>query len=334
MRKRALITGIAGQDGYYMNEFLMNRGYEVAGIDSKILPATETSPSSSTGPIYGGSIGDTKFIEKVLEDFCPNEIYHFAALSNVVESYEKAETTYEINALASYKFLSAVAKFVPAAKVYLAGSSEMFGNPSSSPQTEDTPFAPVSPYGWSKVAMFYGAKSIRMSKEQFNAVGITYNHESERRPPNFVTQKICQGLVSIAEGRQSELVLGNLAAIRDWGYAGDYVEAMWQVLQLDSAQDLIIATGVGHTVEEFVNAAANALGLPLFWEGNETSRVARNNKGKMIIRVSPDFYRPQESSPLVGDASRLRRLTPWSPKTTFEQLVEKMVQHAFAEVPR
>lgn len=334
MGQRALITGIAGQDGYFLAKLLLEKGYKVFGLSN--IPIRKLFPTDSL--VYDkidvkiGDLLDQKFLKQLLLDMLPDEIYHFAAQSNVGESYNNVQETYRVNTVGSIQLFELAYHLVPHAKIYFAGSSEMFGNAPDNPQSEQTPFRPKSPYGMSKVAAYYSAKYHRESCGHFIATGITFNHESERRPLDFVTQKVSYGLSKIHAGIEKKLQLGNLNTIRDWGFAGDYVEAMWLLLQQDIPMDAVIATGVGRTVEQLCNAVAHSLGMNLVWEGEGITRIARNDFGDVVIESAAEFFRESEKIPLIGNPEFITRETGWKPTTSFEQLVNRMVKHAIAAV--
>lgn len=326
MKRRALITGIGGQDGYFLAKLLLEKEYEVFGLSSS--PLVNLFPTDSKVyanlSVYSGDLLDQKLIVRILSEVKPDEIYHFAAQSNVGKSYFHVPETYRVNTVGSLQLFESAHQIVPEARIYFSGSSEMFGDAPFSPQDESTPFRPKSPYGMSKVAAYYSAKYHKESTGQFIATGITYNHESERRPAEFVTQKICRGLYGIAQGSKQPLVLGNLQTIRDWGFAGDYVEAMWKLLQHAKPIDAVIATGIGSTVQEFVDLAARALNLELSWSGAGATQKATLN-GEVAVYVAQEFYRPSEKVPLIGNPAYILKETGWKPTYALSQLVNRMI---------
>ncbi len=326
--KRALITGIAGQDGSYLAELLLDRGYKVFGIDQE---GTLREPVRlwrikhliDSIELYSASVEDYSRIANVIREIKPDECYHLAAKSYVDYSFDDVFSIMNTNFHGTHSVLSAILDNAPECRFYFAGSSEMFGNAPYSPQTEETPFNPRSPYGISKVASFYLARNFRDNHGIFACSGISYNHESERRGYEFATRKITFTVAKIKTGTENELRLGNLDARRDWGYSPDYVEAMWLMLQQEKPDDYILATGETHSVREFVERAFSCVGLN--WED--------------YVVVDERFYRPAEAHELRGDASKARERLGWSPRVTFDDLVVRMVQHdmelasADAELP-
>jgi GDPmannose 4,6-dehydratase len=282
----ALITGMSGQDGSYLSEHLLSHGYEVHG------PAFDVT--------------DAAAVRSAVTSLQPDECYHLAA-QTVVNGEELA--TVQVNVSGTLHILEALRREQPGCRLFLAGSSEMFGNVNVSPQNESTPFRPRNVYGVSKVAAWQLMRVYREQHGLFTCCGILYNHESPRRGEQFVTRKITRAAARIKQGRQSELTLGNLDAVRDWGHARDYVRAMWQMLQQPAPDDYVVATGLGRTVREFVQAAFDAVGLE--WE--------------RYVHVAPEFYRPLEAVPFIGDAAKARQSLGWSPETTLEELVGEMV---------
>lgn len=304
--KRALITGITGQDGSYLAELLAAKNYEIHGFarrGSKPLPGVHVT-------YHYGDLTDPAAIRLAIEQSEPEEVYHLGAQSHVKASFEQPHYTFESTGLSTHFLLEAVKKVVPRARVYQAASSEMFGI-ARAPQSETTPLHPRSPYAIAKVFAFHSARLHREAYSIFAANGILFNHESERRPETFVTRKITRAVGRIKHGLQTELHLGNLAARRDWGFAGDYVEAMWRMLQQDAPNDFVVATGETHSVSEFVELAFAHAGLD--W--------------KKHVRYDARLERPAEVPDLCGDASRARAMLGWEPKVRFPQLVARMVEH-------
>jgi len=322
MIKKALITGITGQDGSYLAEFLLKKGYEVHGIVRRI--AAE-DPSERLGRInhligkvklHSGSIENYAIVFNIINKVRPDECYHLAAQSFVKDSFEDEFSTMHQNINGTNYILSALKNIVPKCRVYFAASSEMFGDVTETPQTEKTPFWPRSPYGISKLAGYHLVKNYRESYDMFACSGILFNHESPRRGFEFVTRKITRTACKIKLGLASELVLGNLDAKRDWGYSKEYIEAMWLMLQQDKPDDFVIATGETHTVGEFCKAAFEHLGLDY----------------KDYVKVDPSFYRPAEIHLLCGDMKKAKKILKWKPKTTFKELVQLMVESDLKEL--
>lgn len=317
-KRRALITGITGQDGSYLAEFLLGKGYEVFGIIRRSssfntgridhLYQDPHEPDTRVRLIYGDMTDGTS-LRKALADVMPDEVYNLAAQSHVRVSFDQPEYTVEVVALGTLRLLDAIKEVVPKARFYQASSSEMFGNAVEIPQSERTPFRPRSPYACAKVYAFYQTVNYREAYNLFACNGILFNHESPRRGETFVTRKITRAATRIKLGLQKKLYLGNLDACRDWGYAGDYVEAMWLMLQQDQPDDYVIATGETHSVKEFLQEAFGLLGL-------EWTRY---------VAIDPRYFRPTEVPVLVGDASRARKKLGWEPKVTFKELVKMMV---------
>ena len=329
--KVALITGITGQDGSYLAEFLLSKGYEVHGIIRR-------SSSMNTGRInhiynnpklhlHYGDVTDSLSIMNVLKKHNPSEIYNLAAQSHVKVSFETPEYTATVDALGTLKILESVRIFNmdKTCKIYQASTSEMFGLVQETPQKETTPFYPRSPYGVAKLYAYWITKNYRESYDMFCCSGILFNHESPRRGFNFVTKKIVDGLEAISAGRQECLYMGNLNALRDWGHAKDYVRAMWLMLQQDKPDDFVIATGKQYSVKDFIAKCAPYFYLDIRWEGEGLNEVGINaNTGKVIIRVDPKYFRPAEVETLLGDPSKAKSVLGWEPEYTFDALVEDM----------
>jgi len=315
MTKKALITGISGQDGSFLAEFLLKKGYEVHGIVQRVeLEDAERYlwrilPVLKQLKLHTASIESYPSMFRVLQAVSPQECYHLAAQSFVSYSVDDEFSTLNTNINGTHYLLSAIKEATPDCRFYFAGSSEMFGRAESSPQNESTPFHPRSAYGISKVTGYYLTRNYRESYGLFTCNGILYNHESERRGSEFVTRKISGGVARIKLGLKQELRLGNLDARRDWGYSPDYIEAMWLMLQQPEPDDYVIATGEAHSVKDFVEIAFSYVGLD--WQ-------------KYVV-IDENLYRPAEAVMLVGDASKAKRVLGWSPKVRFHELVEKMV---------
>lgn len=328
-QKRALITGITGQDGSYLAEFLLGKGYRVFGL----MRRTSTDSRGRIPPeaakkitFIHGSMTDGASLEAALRQARPDEIYNLAAQSHVGVSFTCPWETFEIDYYGVGRLLRASLRICPTARIYQASTSEMFGR-SKPPQNEKTPFDPLSPYAEAKVKAYEDfVLPYRSRHGMFIASGILFNHESPRRGEDFVTRKITLGLVRFCLGDRTTLELGNLNAKRDWGYAPEYVAAMWRMLQKKKPDDFVIATGETHTVREFVKAAAVALHVPLRWSGKGLAEVAKDDKGRVVVRINPKFYRPTDVEYLSGDARKAERILGWKPKVTFTELVRLMAE--------
>ena len=336
--KKALITGITGQDGAYLAEFLLIKGYEVHGIKRR-------SSSFNTARIdhiyqdpheadvrffmHYGDLTDATNLIRIIQQVQPDEIYNLAAQSHVQVSFETAEYTANADALGSLRLLEAIRilNLENKTRFYQASTSELFGKVQEVPQRETTPFYPRSPYAAAKLYAYWITINYREAYNIFACNGILFNHESPLRGETFVTRKITRAVARIKLGFQDMLYLGNLNAERDWGYAGDFVEAMWLILQQDQGDDYVIATGQSHSVREFVEKAFQEVGISIEWEGtgiNETGKSAET--GKILIQVDPRYFRPTEVVSLLGDASKARSKLGWEPVVSFDELVKKMVQ--------
>jgi GDPmannose 4,6-dehydratase len=320
--KRALITGIGGQDGSYLAELLLDKGYEVHGIvrrssaiNTRRLDSIYHDPHDPGSPffLHYGDITDSSVLATILRKYDPHEVYHLAAQSHVQVSFELPEYTAEVTGVGTIRLLEAIRQHHSPVRFYQASSSEMFGS-APPPQNEDTPFHPRSPYGVAKVFSYWTTVNYRESYGMFAANGILFNHESPRRGETFVTRKISRAVARIATGRQEHLYLGNLDAKRDWGFAGDYVEAMWRMLQADEPGDFVIATGEAHTVREFCELAFARVDLD--WE--------------RYVRIDERYYRPAEVDHLRGDATKAARVLGWKPQISFPELVALMVDEDIA----
>ena len=336
MVKKALITGITGQDGSYLAELLLEKGYEVHGIirrsssfNTQRIEHIFQDPHIERARLilHYGDLSDSSNLSRLIDSIKPDEIYNLAAQSHVRVSFDMPEYTGDVVALGTLRLLDAIRESGVKTKFYQASSSEMFGMVQHVPQTEETPFYPRSPYGVAKVYGYWITKNYRESYDLFACNGILFNHESPRRGETFVTRKITRGLSRIKLGVDSILYLGNLEAKRDWGYAKDYVEGMWMMLQQDQPDDYVLATNETHTVREFVEACAKALGFDLEWRGEGLEEEAIDKKtGNVIIRIDENYFRPAEVDLLIGDYSKAKRQLGWEPKVTFESLAELMVK--------
>ena len=344
--KVALVTGITGQDGSYLAELLLKKGYTVHGIRRRSsLFNTARIDHLYQDPhlpgcrffLHYGDLTDSTSLIRIVEETQPAEIYNLAAQSHVAVSFEEPEYTAESDAVGTLRLLEAIRilRLQKKTRFYQASTSEMFGLVKETPQKETTPFHPRSPYGVAKLYAHWIAVNYREAFGVYASSGILFNHESPRRGETFVTRKITRALARIKLGLQAKLYLGNLDARRDWGHARDYVEAMWLMLQQDAAEDYVVATGEQHSVREFVEAAAKELGMRLEWKGKGGSEVAVW-EGRKIVEVDPRYYRPAEVDTLLGDASKARKRLGWKPKTGFRQLVQEMaradLELALAEV--
>jgi len=330
MAKKALITGITGQDGSYLAEFLLEKGYEVYGLYRRSSNDPFVRISSGVKQqikLLEGCLRDRSAVQKAVEEAAPDEIYNLAAQSDVGDSFKIPEETWETNYDGVRRLVRAAMDVNPRVKIYQASTSEMFGT-TPPPQDESSPFNPVSPYAKAKTAAHEDiVVKYRERHGLFICSGILFNHESPRRGLHFVTRKITHSLAKIKLGLQDCLELGNLQAQRDWGFAGDYVEAMWLMLQQDAPEDFVVATGISHTVEQFVELAAQYLAISTIrWVGDGIDQHGLDQKDKIIVKVNPSFFRPHEVNHLLGNANKARRNLSWRPKVSFEPLVKKMAK--------
>jgi GDPmannose 4,6-dehydratase len=331
MPKRALITGIRGQDGAYLARFLLKRGYEVWGADRRSGDSSwwrlrELGIAADINFVYMDLMEQTNVID-VIKKLRPDEVYNLAAQSFVTASFEQPYVTTEVNSLGVLRLLEAIRHFSPETRFYQASTSEMFGKVQTVPQNEKTPFYPRSPYAISKLYAHWMTVNYREAYGLFACSGILFNHESPLRGLEFVTRKITYGVARIKNRLQDKIVLGNLNAKRDWGYAKEYVEAMWLMLQQDQPDDYVVASGKSHTVREFAEMAFRAVDIDIVWEGEGVNEKGRDAKtGRVLVEVSPEFFRPAEVEALIGDASKAREKLGWTPKTSLEELVQIMVE--------
>lgn len=339
MIKRALITGITGQDGSYLAEFLIKKGYEVYGIarrsssfNRERLRSIYDYAHEKTGKLVldYGDMTDSSSILRILQKVKPHEVYHLAAQSHVKISFEIPEYTANGDALGTLRILEAIKNLsmIKDVRFYNASTSELYGKAQETPQTEKTRFYPRSPYGIAKLYSHWITINFREAYGMFCCNGILFNHESERRGENFVSKKITQQVAKIKLGIEKDLVLGNLDAKRDWGYAPEYVEAMWLMLQQDIPEDFVIATGEAHSVREFVEKTFRIVGMDIRWEGRGINEKGIDSKtGKPLVRVDSRYFRPAEVDELLGDPSYARKKLGWKPKTSFDELVKIMVNY-------
>ena len=333
--KKALITGITGQDGSYLAEFLLEKGYEVHGIvrRASVSNTQRIDHLIRAGRItlHGGDMADSSSIIRIVSAVRPDEIYNLAAQSHVQVSFDAPEYAGDVDALGVLRILEAVhiLGLEKTCRVYQASTSELFGKVEECPQRETTPFHPYSPYAVAKQYGYWIVKEYREAYGIYACNGILFNHESERRGENFVTRKITLAAARIACGLQEKLYLGNLDSLRDWGYAKDYVECMWRMLQRDVADDYVVATGVQHSVREFAEMAFRNNGIELRWEGTGLEEKGIDKAtGKVLVEVSPDFFRPTDVVNLWGDPTKARTVLGWNPrKTSYEQLAKIMAEH-------
>jgi GDPmannose 4,6-dehydratase len=344
--KAALITGVTGQDGSYLAEFLLGKGYEVHGIKRRASSFNtdrvdhlyqDPHESRTKFFLHYGDVTDSTNLIRVIQDVQPDEIYNLAAQSHVAVSFETPEYTANADALGALRILEAIRilRMVERVRFYQASTSEMYGLARETPQNEQTPFVPRSPYAVAKLYAYWITVNYREAYGVHGCNGILFNHESPERGETFVTRKVTRGLARIKVGLQKQLFLGNLNARRDWGHAKDHVEAQWLILQHDQADDYVIATGEQHSVREFVDRAAGKLGMKLEWRGDGTDQTARLAEdldgdpklraGTTIVRIDPRYFRPTEVDTLLGDASKARSRLNWRPKISFDELVEEMV---------
>ena len=338
--KKALITGITGQDGSYLAEFLLEKGYDVHGtIRRSSVDFRERIAHLEGKPhfhLHYADLSDSMSILQVVNKVKPDEIYNLAAQSHVQVSFDSPEFTADVDATGVLRVLEAVRQcsLTETCRIYQASTSELYGKVEEVPQNENTPFHPYSPYAVAKLYGFWIVKEYREAYNMFCCSGILFNHESERRGETFVTRKITLAAARIAQGKQDKLYLGNLSSLRDWGYAKDYVECMWLILQHDKPEDLVIATGVQHSVRDFCYLAFKHVGIELEFVGEgEDEKGIDKATGKVLIEVSPDFYRPTDVVNLWGDPSKAVKELGWNPaKTSFEELVRIMVEADMAKV--
>lgn len=340
--KKALITGITGQDGSYLAELLLEKGYEVHGIIRR-------SSSFNTGRIdhfykdphlsgvklflHYGDLSDSSNISRLIEKIKPDEIYHLGAQSHVRVSFDTPEYTADVVGLGTLRILDAIKDMKKKPRFYQASSSEMFGKVLETPQKETTPFHPRSPYACAKVFAYWITRNYREGYGIFACNGILFNHESERRGETFVTRKITRGLARIISEKDNCLHLGNLDAKRDWGYAKDYVEGMWKMLQQKEPDDFVLATGETHSVRDFIEECAKILKLDLIWKGKGAKEEGYSRKlKKTIIKIDPKYFRPAEVDLLLGDPSKAQQKLKWKPKTKFKELVKIMLDHDLEKV--
>ena len=341
-KKVALITGVTGQDGSYLAEFLLDKGYDVHGIArrtslfNRARVEDRVRKARSDGDVYElhyGDMGDSSSINRILSQVRPSELYNLAAQSHVGVSFDQPEYTSDVDATGVLRFLEGIRSLGLPTRFYQASTSELYGKVEEVPQTETTPFHPRSPYAVAKLYGYWIVRNYREAYDMHASNGILFNHESPRRGENFVTRKVTLGLARIKAGQQETISMGNIDSKRDWGYAADYVEMMWMMLQQEVPDDFVVATGETHTVREFIERAADIAGYQIEWEGSDVNEVARDSKsGKVIVDIDPRFYRPAEVDLLLGDPSKAKNVLGWEPKVKFEALVEMMMRADLEEV--
>lgn len=340
MKNIALITGVTGQDGSFLSEFLLDKGYDVHGVIRRSSVDYRERIAHLEGHerfhLHYADLGDSMSVVQVVKKVQPTEIYNLAAQSHVQVSFDSPEFTADVDAIGVLRILEAVRMcgLEKTCRIYQASTSELYGKVEEVPQNENTPFHPYSPYAVAKLYGFWIIKEYREAYNMFCCSGILFNHESERRGETFVTRKITLAAARIAQGKQDKLYLGNLSSLRDWGYAKDYVECMWLILQNDKPEDFVIATGEQHSVRDFATLAFRNVGINLRWEGEGMDEKGIDiATGKVLVEVSPDFYRPTDVVNLWGDPTKAKGLLGWNPsKTTFEQLVKIMTDADMAKV--
>jgi GDPmannose 4,6-dehydratase len=335
--KKALITGITGQDGSYLAELLLSKGYEVHGIRRASstfgTQRIDHLINKERFQLHYGDITDSSNLNRILERVEPSEIYNLAAQSHVHLSFQVPEYTADVVAIGTLRLLDAIRDTKIGTKFYQASTSELFGNAQEIPQNESTPFYPRSPYSVAKLYAYWMVVNYRESYELFACNGILFNHESERRGRAFVTRKITSAVANIKNGKQNKIILGNLDAKRDWGHAKDYVEAMWLMLQQDKAEDFVISTGETHTVREFCELAFKEINYEIIWTGNGINEKGVNKEtGKVVVEVDAKYFRPSEVDLLMGDNSKAKEILGWNPKISFLELVNLMVKSDLYEI--
>ncbi|WP_165253252.1 GDP-mannose 4,6-dehydratase [Adlercreutzia sp. ZJ304] len=338
--KKALITGVTGQDGSYLAEFLLEKGYDVYGMIRRSSVDFRERIAHLEGTegfhLRYGDLNDSMSLIGIIGEVRPDEIYNLAAQSHVQVSFDVPEYSADADAVGVLRILEAVRLTgqVETCRIYQASTSELYGKVEEVPQSETTPFHPYSPYAVAKQYGFWIVKEYREAYGMHASNGILFNHESERRGETFVTRKITLAAARIAQGKQNKLYLGNLDSLRDWGYARDYVECMWLILQQDTPDDYVIATGEQHSVREFATLAFSRVGIELKWEGTGVNECGIDKAtGKVLVEVSPDFYRPTDVVNLLGDPTKAKEQLGWDPtSTSFEKLVELMIDHDMAKV--
>lgn len=330
--KTAVISGITGQDGYFLTQLLISRGYEVLGIirrnSSMSVGNLSLLPENilQKVQIHYGDLIDANFLSKLLGEYKPDEFYHLAAQSFVGYSFQNPSSTYDVNIGGTLNVVNAIKDYSPDTRLYFAATSELYGQPRVTPQNEETPFSPRSPYAVSKLAGYWTVKTYRDAYDLFMSSGILFNHESEVRGPEFVTRKITLHVAGYATGKKPPLELGNMDARKDWGYAKDYVKGMVSVLNYKYSEDFVLGTGELHTVREFVTEAFKCIDVPIHWKGKGVNEVGLSDDDEVLVKVNKQFFRPLESDNYVADYSKAKRLLGWEPSVKFGDLVKIMVE--------
>jgi GDPmannose 4,6-dehydratase len=344
MRKVALISGITGQDGSYLTEFLLQKGYEVHGIIRRSSSFNtfridhiynDAQYLNSRFFLHYGDLTDSSNLNRLVEKIRPTEIYNLGAQSHVQVSFEVPEYTAEVDGIGTLRFLDAIRETGLKTRFYQASTSELYGKVQQIPQTEKTPFYPRSPYAAAKLYAYWIVVNYREAYNVFASNGILFNHESERRGKTFVTRKITVGASKILLGQQDILLLGNLDSKRDWGYAPEYVEGMWRMLQADKPDDFVLATNETHTIREFVEETFRVLGDEIIWKGKAlTERGVLKSTGKVVVRIDPKYFRPTEVDLLIGNPAKAKKILGWNPQVTFRQLVRIMAEADFEKAKK
>ncbi|MBI4256906.1 GDP-mannose 4,6-dehydratase [Candidatus Uhrbacteria bacterium] len=331
--KKALITGITGQDGFFLSRWLLSIGYEVHGFVRRNSAASLGNLHALNKEeldritIHWGDVTDHTIVDTVMREGQFDEVYHLAAQSFVGASFTNPSLTYKTNIEGTLNFVNAVKEYSKHTRFYFAATSELYGKAQQSPQDEQTPFYPRSPYGVSKLAGFWTVKNYRESYQLFMSNGILFNHESEHRGKEFVTRKISQAVVRLARGGAEPLLIGNLEAKRDWGYAADFTKGMWMILQHGFADDFVLATGEDHCVREFIVEAFKVVGIDVVWQGQGIQEIGMNPEtGKTLVAIDPHYFRPAEVDTILGNYTKAKTLLGWQPSVTFHQLVKRMVE--------
>ncbi len=329
--KKALITGVTGQDGSYLAEFLLEKGYQVHGLVRRSSsPNRERIGHLLADPhfvLHEGDLGDSSSLKRIVDAAQPEEIYNLGAMSHVKVSFDVPEYTADIDGVGVLRILEAIRDINPKIRFYQASTSELFGKVMECPQSETTPFYPRSPYGVAKLYAYWIVVNYREAYDMYACNGILFNHESPRRGETFVSRKITLAVAKISLGLQQKLIVGNLDAKRDWGYAKDFVEGMWLMLQQKKAEDFVLATGITTTVRSFVEWSFAAVGVSIVWEGVGITEIGRDQStGKVLVEVSPQFFRPAEVDILIGNAEKARKQLGWTAKTSVRELVDLMIR--------
>ena len=339
--KKALITGITGQDGSYLAEFLLEKGYEVHGIKRRASSFNtqridhiyqDPHVDNARFKLHYGDLTDSSNLTRILQEVQPDEVYNLGAQSHVAVSFEAPEYTADVDAMGTLRLLESI-RFLGLEKhtrFYQASTSELYGLVQEIPQKETTPFYPRSPYGVAKLYAYWITVNYREAYGMYACNGILFNHESERRGETFVTRKITRGMANIAQGLEDCLFMGNMDALRDWGHAKDYVRMQWMMLQQDQPEDFVIATGVQYSVHQFINWTAGALGMALRWEGEGVNEVAYWNE-KPVVRIDPRYFRPTEVETLLGDPSKAKQKLGWVPEITAQEMCKEMVAYDLSQ---